>query len=222
MRGTILKKVAIVLSGCGHKDGSEITETTSTLIALSQNKAKATCFAPNIEIEPINHISNERDHQNKRSLLTESARIARGDIHDLKELKEKDFDAIVFPGGYGVVTNLSDWKNKGHQCHVLPEIEKALKEFHAASKPIGAICIAPILVAKVLGKKHVELTIGEDQQTAQEIEKTGAKHITCPVDDFITDRENKVITTPAYMYNAQPYEVFKGISGLIKELVEMA
>lgn len=217
-----MKKIAIILSGCGNKDGAEITEAISLMISLSQNGAEYMCFAPNIEFNALNFISG-RALGETRNVLTEAARIARGNIQDLKNLNVKNYDGIAFVGGYGAAKNLSDWATKGAKCAVLPEVEKTIKAFHQESKPIAAICIAPVLLAKTLGPEHVTVTIGNDKETIAEILKTGAQHESCPVDDYVTDRQTKVITTPAYMYdNAKPHEVFKGISGLAKELVEMA
>ncbi|WP_374031978.1 isoprenoid biosynthesis glyoxalase ElbB [Bdellovibrio bacteriovorus] len=217
-----MKKIAVVLSGCGHRDGSEITESVSLLIGLHQAGAEVQCFAPDIQIPITNHINGEADGE-KRSLLIEAARIARGQIKSLDKLHAKDFDAVVFPGGYGAAKNLSNWAEKGAQCEVNPDVKRVILEFHSASKPIGALCIAPVLVAKVLGDKKVTVTIGDDAATAAEILKTGAIHEECPVDDYITDRESKVVTTPAYMYgNAKPNEVFTGIFGLAHEIVEWA
>lgn len=217
-----MKKIAVVLSGCGHKDGSEITESVSLLIGLHQAGAEVHCFAPDIQISVTNHINDETQTE-KRSLLAEASRIARGQIQSLGKLQVKDFDAVVFPGGYGAAKNLSNWAEKGAQCEVNPEVKRVILDFHAASKPIGALCIAPVLIAKVLGDKKVTVTIGDDAATAAEIQKTGAVHEECPVDDYITDRESKIVTTPAYMYgNAKPNEVFAGIFGLAHELVEWA
>lgn len=217
-----MKNVAVVISGCGHKDGAEITEAVSTIIALSQAGAHYQLFAPNVDFHPTNHLTSEAQTKETRNCMIEAARIGRGQARDLKDLHEKNFDAVVFPGGYGAALHLSDWAHKGAKAHVHPEVERVIREFHKASKPIGAICIAPTLIAKVLGADKVSLTIGSDVETAKEIEKTGAQHIECPVEDFITDRLHKVITTPAYMCQAKPHQVFKGISGLVNELVEMA
>lgn len=217
-----MKHIAVILSGCGHRDGSEITEAVSTLIALSQHGVKYQIFAPNLEFQPTNHLTSEPGPEKTRNCLIESARIARGHIHDIKDLREEKFDAVIFPGGYGAALRLSNWAEKGAGCQVLPEVQRIVKEFHRASKPIGAICIAPTLIAKVLGSEKVTVTIGNNHEIAQEIKKTGALHVDCPVEDFITDRLHKVITTPAYMYETQPDKVFQGISGLVKELVEMA
>lgn len=217
-----MKKIAVVLSGCGFLDGTEITEAVSLLIALGQNGAQATCFAPNTDVEAMDHLGKKPSGE-KRNTLQEAARIARGRVADLTTLRAQDFDAVAFPGGFGAAKVLSNWAQKGAAADVLPDVARVIKEFHAASKPVAAICIAPTLVAKVLGKQKPTLTIGEDKETAAEIEKTGSHHENCPVNDFVTDRESKVITTPAYMYDeASPAEVFRGISGLAKELVEMA
>ncbi len=216
-----MKKIAVVLSGCGYLDGSEITEAVSLLIALNQAGAETFCFAPNIDVPAMDHKSGQSAE--KRNVLQESARIARGKVQDLAELDEKNFDAVAFPGGYGAAKNLSSWATEGAKSQVLPAVEKVILDFYKASKPIGAMCIAPVLLAKVLGNKKVTLTIGNDAATAAELAKTGAVHEECPVDDYITDRETKVVTTPAYMYDdAKPHEVFKGIFGMAHELVEWA
>ncbi len=201
-----MKRVAIVLSGCGNKDGTEVTEAVSLIVGLSQKGAELSFFAPNIG-----------------NILAESARISRSQVQDLKELKAKDFDALAFPGGSGAALHLSNWASKGAKCEVHPEVARVIKEFHKASLPIGAICIAPVLIAKVLGSEGVAVTVGDDTETMQEVVKTGAEVEICPVEDYISDRNNKIITTPAFMYdNATPAQVFAGIQGLAHELLEMA
>jgi enhancing lycopene biosynthesis protein 2 len=216
-----MRKVAVVLSGCGFQDGSEITESISALITLSQLQAQVTCFAPDTQFQVTDHLRAQSTGET-RSVLTEAARLARGHISSLSELDPQKFDALVFPGGFGAALNLSTWAKDGSRCQVLPDVEKVIRAFHDDSKPICAICIAPTLLAKVLGHENVTLTIGNDAATAAEIAKTGALHENCAVDDYVTDREHKIITTPAYMYDAKPAEVFKGIQGALKELVEMA
>lgn len=216
-----MKKIAIILSGCGNKDGSEITESISLIIALSKIKIEYCFFAPNIEMSPKNFITNVTLSE-KRNILIESARIARGNIKDIKDLNLNDFDALVFPGGSGAAKYLCDWSTSGAKCEVLPSVQKAILEFNSKKRPIAAICIAPVLLARVLGSKGVLLTIGNDQQTIAEIQKTGAHHVECSVIDCVVDAENKILTTPAYMYDtASPYEVFQGISKLVVELIEM-
>lgn len=214
------KKIAVVLSGCGFRDGAEITEAVSALIHLSELGAEYRVFAPDLEFEAVDHLNGSPI--GKRNALHEAARIARGQIQPLSELREPQFDGLVLPGGYGAALNLCQFGKSGHQADVLPEMKKILRDFHAASKPICAICIAPALVALCLKDSGSTLTIGQDEATAQEIRKTGNEHEDCPVTDFVTDRENKLITTPAYMYDAKPHQVFKGIQGAIRELYEMA
>lgn len=217
------KKIALILSGCGYLDGAEITEAVALQIALTQAGTTVTCFAPDIEVTPTDHTTGKPLDGQKRNLLAEANRIARGHAKALAALKAADFDGLAFAGGFGAALNLSDWGKVGAKATVLPDVVRVIKEFHKASKPIGAACIAPTLLAKVLGPEGVNLTIGNDKETAQEIEKTGAHHVDCPVEDFVTDREHKLVTTPAYMYGeALPHQVFKGIQGLVKELVEMA
>jgi len=160
---------------------------------------------------------------NNGNILVEAARIARGEIHDIRELREQDFDAVVFPGGYGAATHLSSWATDGANARVHPEVTRIVTEFHKAAKPVGAICIAPTLIAKTLGAEGVNLTIGDDLATSKEIEKTGAHHVKCEVTDFVSDRDHKILTTPAYMCSgAKPHEIFAGIRKLVRELVEMS
>ena len=216
-----MKKIAVVLSGCGYLDGAEITESVSTLISLSELGADYTVFAPDDNLSVVNHNTSEGESA-ERNILAEAARISRGNVKPLTDLKVDDFDALVMPGGFGAAKNLSKFATAGSGGEILLSVKEAIQGFHAESKPVGAICISPALVAMSLGDKGVELTIGNDKDTAAEIEKTGAVHVDCEVTDYVTDRENKVITTPAYMYDAKPHEVFTGIRNMLKELVEMA
>jgi enhancing lycopene biosynthesis protein 2 len=214
------KHIAVVLSGCGHKDGAEITESVSTLIALSEAGAVVEVFAPDISFNVASAVGYGQT-QERRNVMVEAARISRGTIRPLAELKATDFDGIAFPGGFGAALNLCTWAQKGAACEVIPDAERVIKEFFEQEKPIAAICIAPALIARVLGGEGVTLTIGRDE--GGEIAKTGAHHENCGVTDFVTDREHRVISTPAYMYGeAKPFEVFTGIRKAIREFVEMA
>ncbi|MFZ4403442.1 MAG: isoprenoid biosynthesis glyoxalase ElbB [Pseudobdellovibrionaceae bacterium] len=213
------KKIAVILAGCGFKDGSEITEAVSVLIALSQKKATVYCFAPEENKIAINHLTFE-PYEHSRSLLEEAARICRGQIQGLNSLVAADFDGLVIPGGSGALKNLSTWSTDGHRCQLNSDLQKVLKDFYQQSKPIAAVCIAPVMVAKALGAHKIEITIGNDPELAAEVAKTGAVPIDCPVDDHVSDREHKILSTPAYMYDASPAEVFKGIQGMVHELVE--
>lgn len=216
------KKVAVILSGCGHKDGAEITEAVSVLIALSETGATYQVFAPDQKFAVRDPVSDAPTGES-RNVMLETARIARGDVRALNELKAKDFDALAIPGGSGAATNLSTWASNGAKCNVNADVERVINEFYMAEKPIAAICIAPVLLAKVLGEEGVSITLGNDKTVALEVVKTGAHHEECRVDDFITDRAHRIITTPAYMYgDAKPFEVFTGVRKAIRELVEMA
>lgn len=217
-----MKKIAVVLSGCGHKDGTEITEAVSTLISLSEANAVYEVFAPEQKFNVVDPLSwTETGEQ--RSVLTEAARISRGHVRPLSQLRSSDFDAVVFPGGFGAAKNLCTWATQGSSCSVNKDAERVIRDFHKEEKPIAAICIAPALIARVLGSEGITVTIGEDSGTAAEILKTGALHENCAVDDFITDRDHRIISTPAYMYDdAKPHQVFTGIRKAIRELVEMA
>lgn len=217
------KKIAVLLSGCGHRDGAEITESVSLLISLSQAGAQVSCFAPDLNVTPVNHLTGEPLKNEKRNLLMEAARICRGQVKSLSELNPKNFDGLAIAGGMGAALYLSNWAERGAQCEVLKEVEVLIKSFFEQEKPIAAVCIAPALVARVLGAHKVTLTLGNSAETIQKIKQTGAIHVECPVDDYITDRDKKIISTPAYMYpQSRPDQIFAGIQGLSRELVEMA
>ena len=217
-----MKKIAVILSGCGFLDGAEITEAISTLIAIGQHGGEYKVFAPDKDVPETNHLTQKPTGQ-KRNVLQEAARIARGEIEPLEKLKAKDFDALAFPGGFGAALHLCNFAEKGSGGTIDPEILRVVKEFHSARKPIAAICIAPAIMALAFGKTGVNVTIGNDQGTASEVEKTGAKHMNCAVDRFVVDQSNKIVTTPAYMYGAaKPHQIFAGVSGAIDELIKMA
>ena len=217
------KKAAVILSGCGYLDGTEITEAISVFICLSEQNIDYQVFAPKMNISPTAHFDESLSELSPRNVLEESSRLSRGKISNLDELNPSQFDGIVFPGGYGVVKHLCSWAQDGSRCSVNNDIKLIIETFFKKSKPILALCIAPALIARILGQiKPISLTIGNDTATAQEIEKTGCEHINCEVTDFITDRESKVISSPAYMYEAHPHEVFTGIKKAIKEFCEMA
>ncbi len=218
----MMKNIAVILSGCGFLDGSEITEAISTLVAIGQRGAAYRCFAPNRDVPETNHLT-QQPTGHKRNVLQESARIARGEVRPLEDLVAKDFDALAMPGGYGAALHLCDFAKQGSGGTIDPEVLRIVKEFHAARKPIAAICIAPTIMALAFGKQGVKVTIGDDQGTASEIEKTGATHTSCAVENFVVDDANKVITTPAYMYGtAKPHQIFEGIGGAIDALLKMA
>lgn len=217
-----MKKIGVVLSGCGVRDGSEIHEAVCALLAIDQAGAEAVCMAPDIELNEINHCTMEPTGA-QRKVLVESARIARGNIKDIASVAAADLDAVVFPGGFGAALNLCDFAQKGAAAAVNPQVSRLVKEMHAAKKPIGAICIAPALIAAILGKEvGPTLTIGTDPATAAEVEKTGARHQNCPPTDCVIDQANKLVTTPAYMLAGRISEIYEGIGTCVKKVVEMA
>jgi enhancing lycopene biosynthesis protein 2 len=219
-----MKRVAVCLSGCGVFDGAEIHEAAFTLLALDQAGARIVCCAPDApQAHVVNHLSQQPE-ASKRNVLAESARIARGDIANLKDVKAADVDALIFPGGYGAAKNLCTFAFDGADCDVNPEVERLVGEMLAARKPIGAICIAPAMLARILGEKdlHPRLTIGTDKDTAAAINAMGGRHCDCAVTDMVTDEKLKVVSTPAYMLGKGPAEVFEGIRKLVQEVLRLA
>ncbi len=213
------KKIGVVLSGCGVRDGSEIHEAVLTLLAIDKNGGQAVCMAPDMQFAEINHLTMQ-ETGDKRNTLVESARIARGNIRDIKDIRATDIDALIFPGGFGAAKNLCDFDEKGAAARIQPDVGRLLKEMAAAGKPIGAICIAPALVAAALGKELApELTIGNDAATATEIGRTGSKHVECVVTGFVVDKKNKIVSTPAYMLAQRISEAAEGIEKLVKEVI---
>ncbi|MCB0807039.1 MAG: isoprenoid biosynthesis glyoxalase ElbB, partial [Bacteroidales bacterium] len=195
-----MKKFAVILSGSGVYDGSEIHEATLTMLAIMKNGATYKIFAPNIDQHHvINHLTGEEMNES-RNVLVESARIARGDIKDLKEYDPKDFDALILPGGFGAAKNLCDFAFKGSECSVNPDVEKAVRNTASIGRPIGALCIAPVILSKILG--DVELTIGQDAGTAEAVEKMGSQHRQTTHGEVIVDTKNNIFTTPCYMLDA--------------------
>ncbi len=215
------KTVAVILSGCGVFDGAEIHEAVLTLLRLDQQGVGYQCFAPDMaQAHVIDHASGlETDEQ--RNVLTEAARIARGAISPLSALDVEAFDAVVVPGGFGVAKNLSDFAVHGAECRVQPDFERAIQGFHAAGKPIGLICVAPVLSARLLGP-GVECTIGSDPATVQALEQMGARHHNCRVDEVHVDQAHKLVTTPAYMLAKGPAEAASGIFKLVDQLLVLS
>lgn len=219
------KKVAVVLSGCGVFDGTEIHESVLTLLAIEEEGASWHCFAPNVEqMHVIDHSTGNVEEGETRNVFVESARISRGadKLSELAEYDPAEFDAIVFPGGFGAAKNLSDFALRGAEAEVQESVTNAVRSTHAMGKPIGFICITPASVgALVLGGEGIELTIGNDPDTASAVVQCGAKHSDCPVDDVVVDLDNKVVTTPAYMLGPGVVDIRKGISKLVNEVLKL-
>ena len=216
-----MKKIGVVLSGCGVRDGSEIHEAVLTLLAINNSGAKAVCLAPDMDLNEVDHLSMQ-DTGAKRSVLVESARIARGEISDIKTANASDLDAIVFPGGFGAAKNLCSFAFEGDKGSVQPDVLRLIREMATAKKPICAICIAPAVIALALGKDlSPQLTIGTDPGTAQAIAATGSRHVDCAVDQVVIDRENLIVSTPAYMLAGNISEAAIGIEKAIKATLEL-
>jgi enhancing lycopene biosynthesis protein 2 len=218
-----MKKVAVILSGCGVFDGSEIHESVLVLLALDRAGARVICAAPDI---PQHHVTNHLTRQpaagESRNVLVESARIARGNIVPLSQLKLEEVDAIILPGGFGAATNLCDFALTEAACQVDSSLAQLLQAAHRAGKPLGFICIAPVIAAQLLGVDQVEITIGNDAGTAARLQKTGAKHVACNTHNVVIDRRLKIVTTPAYMLASRITEAEAGINKLVQAVLELA
>jgi enhancing lycopene biosynthesis protein 2 len=217
------KRVGVILSGSGYLDGSEIHEATLTLLFLDKRGAKVTAMAPDVrQMHVVDHLRGEAAGAESRNVLAEAARIARGAIVDVKSVKAEDLDALILPGGYGAAKNLCTFATEGVKLQVNPDVERLVRDVAAAGKPLGFICIAPVIAAKVLGAKKVKLTIGNDPATAAVVNALGATHVDTPVDQIVVDEKNKVVSTPAYMLGPTIAPVAAGIERLVGAVLEMA
>jgi len=212
------KKIAVVLSGSGVHDGSEIQEAVSLLIHLSRSGVEAKCFAPDKkQADVINHVKGTASEET-RNVLVESARIARGKVKPLSQLKADEFAAVVFPGGYGAAKNLCTFAKDGDQCSVEPDVERVIKEFHQAKKPIGLLCVSPVIAARLI--PGVQVTLGnEDKDINDAITRMGAKPQPAAVTDVVVDEANNIVSSPAYMYNTTVHKVYEGIGKLVETVL---
>ena len=213
------KKFAVILSGCGHQDGAEIHEATLTLWAIHKNGADYQCYAPNIKQHHVlNHLTGKEMNE-ERNVLIESARIARGKVIDLATFTPDSADALVIPGGFGAAKNLSSYAFDGLTCTVNEDVAKAVSTMHAEGKPMGALCIAPVILAKVLGA--VSLTIGQDTGTADNLTAMGAHHVPTGHGEIAIDPEKKIVTTPCYMLDSRVDQIGEGADRLIRAMLDL-
>jgi len=216
-----MKKVAVILSGCGVYDGSEIHESVLTLLAIEQNGASYRCFAPNInQHHVINHLTGQVSEAETRNVLVESARIARGDIEDIDSLNVDEFDALIVPGGFGAAKNLCDFAINGEHCQINDDVLNACRQFAKTKKPAGYMCIAPTLIGFIYGK-NAQGTIGKDPGVAAQVESLGLVHVNCEVGDTVVDSEHKIVSTPAYMLATSLLEAASGINKLVKQTIDL-
>ena len=214
------KKIAVILSGCGVYDGAEIHESVITLLRLDQRGAQVECFAPDVaQLHVINHLTGE-EMPESRNVLVESARIARGAVKDIGQANAADFDALIVPGGFGAAKNLSNFAVEGAGCSLNPQVLALAEAFAEAGKPVGLICISPALAAKIYGP-GVTCTIGNDADTAAALDKMGATHVECTVEDIVEDPARKLVSTPAYMLGKNISEVASGINKLVDRVLEL-
>lgn len=218
-----MRKVAVILSGCGVFDGSEIHEACAALLALHRAGAQALICAPSgPQMHVMNHLAGEPQPDTSRDILVEAARIARGEITPLTEVDPMGVAAVLLPGGFGAAKNLCDFATAGADCTAHPEVQDFLLHCQGAGKPIGAMCIAPVILARVFGADlHPRLTIGNDPTTADLIGQMGAEHVGCAADDTVVDVANRFVSTPAYMLAGNIGEVFDGADKFVVKLLEL-
>ena len=215
------KRVGVVLSGCGFLDGAEIHESVVTLLALDRAGAQVRILAPEVEQSEVVDHRAAKPTTERRNVLIEAARIARGEIENIARVKASDFDAVIVPGGYGAAKNLSTFAVDGKAMKVNADVERFLRDAHAAKKPIGFWCIAPVIAARLFGEQHPRLTIGNDAQTAGAVEAMGAVHVDCRVEDIVVDDKHKIVTTPAYMLGPTIAPVAAGIEKGVQKVLAL-
>lgn len=214
-----MNKFAVVLAGCGHKDGAEINEAVCLLLAIDQHRCEYQCFAPDrLQVEVIDHHAGKKVCNAKRNIMAEAARIARGNILPLEAFKAEDYDALFFPGGFGAAKNLCDYAFKGAAMEVQPDVARVIKEMHAAGKPIGAMCIAPVMLAKLIPGAYVTLG-AEGTPVTDEVRSWGANHVQTENGDVCADNENLVFTTPAFMLDATLKDIYDGAYNMVEAVV---
>jgi len=212
-------RFAVILAGCGNKDGAEIHESVLTLLSIDRVGHQYQCFAPDVpQAKVINFLTNE-EMKEKRNVLLESARIARSKIKPLSDFSEGDFDILVLPGGSGVARNLCTFALDGDKMTVLPQVESAVRFMHKAGKPVGALCISPVIIAHVL--KSVSVTFGSDEKINAIFQRSGTKTVNTDARSIVIDLEHKIVTTPCYMLDARISEISEGIDKLIQQLIRM-
>ena len=215
------KTIGVLLSGCGVFDGAEIHEAVLTLLFLDRAEVNIRCMAPDVDqLHVINHLT-QQEMDEKRNVLVESARIARGDIQNIADVQAADIDGLIIPGGFGAAKNLSDFAVKGPESQVHPEVQRLLSEMVEASKPVGAICIAPATLVRALAQQKPRVTIGNDTGTAAAIGTMGGVHIDCSVDEVCVDEVNQIVTTPAYMLGPGIKDVAIGIENLVEKVLSL-
>ena len=226
-----MKKIAIILSGCGNRDGSELQESLSLMLAIDRRSWQYQCFAPEGIFEVVPHVDVEDPDDaeegslvdtEQRDIFVESARIARGDIKPIDQYSPGDYDCLALPGGMGAARNLSTFAFDGPRMEVIDSVADAILETYRAKKPVFAMCIAPMVLAKVLGRYGVELTLGAaDNQAALAAKSLGATPHECGPADVCVYTERRVITTPAYMAATRISEIFDGAENLVSALNDM-
>lgn len=223
-----MRKVAVVLSGCGVYDGSEIHETVLTLLAIKQNGGEYQCMAPNIKQHHVlNHMSGEELNED-RNVLIESSRIARGDIKDINECSMDDYDALVIPGGFGAAKNLSKWAFNGPDGEINADVRRIVNEAVTQKKPVAALCMGPTLVAKSLEGSGVssKLTVGTTEENSPYeidaisagMESVGASPSMKSIREVEIDQNNKIVSAPCYMMDGDIVDVHNNIQLAIKEM----
>jgi enhancing lycopene biosynthesis protein 2 len=218
-----MKTVGVVLAGCGFLDGAEIYESVLTLLFLDRAGVAYQCLAPDVpQMHVVDHVAKQPTGET-RNVLVEAARIARGKIQPLDIAWLDKVDAVIFPGGFGAAKNYCDYAVKGDECTMHPLVEEFMQKAAAKRMPLGLICIAPLVFARACKGQnlHPQLTVGAESGAARSVEKFGAKHVVCPVTEIVVDREHRIVSTPAFMYDTHIAEAARGIEKLVTAVIQL-
>jgi len=226
-----MKKIAVLLHGNGVYDGTEIHEAVLSLLAIAENGGEAVCFAPNInQYHVIDHTTGEEMNET-RNILVESARIARGNIIDIKDLKVSDVDGLVMPGGFGTAKNLTKWAFDGPEGEIDKDVKRVITEFVSAKKPIVGLCMSPTTIAKALEDKEysVNLTVGttkekspyEIEAISEGMNSLGHKAEMKSISEISFDEKSNIITAPCYMMEASIVDVRNNIKQAVDKLFSL-
>jgi enhancing lycopene biosynthesis protein 2 len=228
------KRVAVILSGCGHRDGSDVAETMLAFLMLDRAGAKVICAAPDAEQrEVVDHLMDAAasaiatptaaaTSSVPRNARVEAARLAPGEVLPLAALDPNRLEGLFIPSGRGVATLLSDYAEKGALCAVDPDLARVMKALLAAKKPMGFVGLAAVLAARVLGPvAGVRLTLGSKAVVAaKHAAVMGADVRPGAIDDVIADERARVYSTPGLeAEGARLAQVAKAIEKLARALV---
>lgn len=223
--------IGVLLSGNGVYDGAEIQEAVLTLLAIDEMGWNAVCISVDKpQHHVINHLTGEVMDES-RNMLVEAARIARGQITPIDSISPADIDALVIPGGFGSAKNFTSWAFDGPESTILPEVKLLLVNLVNVGKPIVALCVSPVVVAKAFegSSIHPTLSLGSASESSpydinsfnEGLRATGAIAQERTIREVLIDPTNRIICAPCYMMDARITEINANIKQAMVALNEI-